>query len=183
MTSPVPRARLRRILHDRRRAHVAMTAALLGDSITRSCLTRAGDWFDWADSGCRYRVVLNAGVGGDTTKGMRERLDRVLAVRPDICVVQAGGNDIVQGRTSTEVLADLDGIVGALVEAGSRPIATTVLPHGDTAPDRLTDVAAINQALPARSDLRVCDWTTPLVDVDGRLQPRHADDGTHPNPR
>jgi lysophospholipase L1-like esterase len=153
----------------------------LGDSITVNCKRPTRDWFDQADQNCRYRVAMNAGVGADTVEGMRARLGLLIGVHPDLCVVQGGGNDFVQGRRISDVLSDLDGIYETLLTAAITPLATTVLPHDDTAEDRLVGVAAVNRALQA-SDMLLCDWTTPLVDDDGRLQRRYADDGTHPNP-
>jgi lysophospholipase L1-like esterase len=124
---------------------------------------------------------MNAGVDGDTTEGMRRRLRFVLDLEPDICVVQGGGNDMLQRRPATVVLSDLDGIYRSLLAAGISPVATTVLPHGE-APDRVADVASMNRALLARADVSVCDWTTPLVDSQCRLRHWYADDGIHPNP-
>jgi lysophospholipase L1-like esterase len=153
----------------------------LGDSITLSCKRPSRDWFDQADLDCRYRVAMNAGVGVDTVEGMRARVDLLVDVHPDLCVVQGGGNDLVQGRRVPAVLSDLDAIYETLLEAEITPLATTVLPRGDTSEDRLADVAAMNRALQA-ADMLVCDWTTPLLDDCGRLRRRFADDGTHPNP-
>lgn len=182
MILPGPRAALRRAVHDRRRRRAARSVALLGDSITSSCRRPTGDWFDLADPACRFRVVLNAGQGGSTIGEMRERLDPLVRARPDICVVQGGGNDIVAGRSAAELAADLEAIYGTLRSAGIRPIATTVLPHGATPVDRLADVRLVNEMLLGRTDVPVCDWTGELVDGDGFLRRELAHDRTHPNP-
>jgi lysophospholipase L1-like esterase len=178
---PGPRAALRRALHDRRRRGAARSVALLGDSITSSCRRPTGDWFDLADPACRYRVVLNAGRGGSTIGEMRERLDPLLQAAPDICVVQGGGNDILAGRSAADVVADLESIYRTLRSAGIQPIATTVLPHGETPLGRLADVRLVNEVLLGRTDVAVCDWTAELVDGDGLLRRELADDRTHPN--
>jgi hypothetical protein len=65
-------------------------------------------------------------------------VESALAVKPDVCVVQRGGNDLVEGRYAIDVLADLDAIYRTLRRAGIQPVAATVLPHGDIPPDRFT---------------------------------------------
>ena len=47
-------------------------------------------------AGYHYRVV-NEGVSGDTTKDGLERVDRVLAHKPQIVVLEFGGNDGLRG--------------------------------------------------------------------------------------
>ena len=61
-------------------------------------------------AGYHYRVV-NAGVSGDTTKDGLERIHRVLAQKPQIVVLEFGGND---------------GLRGLPVEGTQRNIATMI---------------------------------------------------------
>lgn len=182
MILPGARASLRRLIRDRRRTGAVITAALIGDSITLSCRRPAGDWFDLADPACRYRVTVNASRGGDTTQEMKRHLGLVLRAEPDVCIVQGGGNDIVAGRTTAEIVADLDTIYHTLTKGGVEVIATTILPHGDTPSDRLADIDAVNRFVLGAHNVTACDWTTTLIDEDGWLCRDYADDGTHPNP-
>lgn len=50
-----------------------------------------------AQQGCRVRV-LNAGVAGDTTGGMLQRLPRVIAKDTRVLILQPGGNDARRGE-------------------------------------------------------------------------------------
>jgi acyl-CoA thioesterase-1 len=50
-----------------------------------------------AQQGCRVKV-LNAGVAGDTTGGMLQRLPRVLAKDTKVLILQPGGNDRRRGE-------------------------------------------------------------------------------------
>ena len=45
----------------------------------------------------RNVTVLNQGVSGDTTAGGLDRLDWMLADKPDIVLVELGGNDALRG--------------------------------------------------------------------------------------
>lgn len=47
--------------------------------------------------GCKAKV-LNAGVAGDTTGGMLQRLPRVLAKDTRVLILQPGGNDALRGE-------------------------------------------------------------------------------------
>jgi len=62
------------------------------------------NWFDWLDLAIRSRygknhLAINAGIGGDTTRGLLARFDRfVAACRPDVVIVTIGGNDSAPGH-------------------------------------------------------------------------------------
>lgn len=68
------------------------------------------------EAGYHYRVI-NEGVSGDTTKDGVERISRVLAGKPQIVVLEFGGND---------------GLRGLPVEGAQRNLATMItrLRHG-----------------------------------------------------
>jgi len=56
-------------------------------------------WFDWLDLGIkqtygRVHHTINAGLGGDTTRGLLQRFDRDVALyQPHVVFVTIGGND------------------------------------------------------------------------------------------
>lgn len=63
--------------------------------------------------GFHYRVV-NMGVSGDTTKDGLARLPRVIAAKPEIVVVEFGGNDGLRGLPLSDTQKNLDTIVSTL---------------------------------------------------------------------
>lgn len=67
--------------------------------------------------GYRYRVV-NQGVSGNTTKDGVTRLTDVLALKPEIAVVEFGGNDGLRGLPVSETETNLEQIVRRLHDAG-----------------------------------------------------------------
>lgn len=69
------------------------------------------------EAGYRYRVV-NAGVSGDTTAGGLRRVEWVLKSRPQIVIVELGGNDGLRGLPIEQIRANLERIVQRLQEAG-----------------------------------------------------------------
>jgi acyl-CoA thioesterase-1 len=70
--------------------------------------------------GYNYRVI-NASISGDTTRGARERLDKELKTsRPEIGIIELGGNDGLRGLSLEEMRSNLAGIIAAFSRAGSR---------------------------------------------------------------
>lgn len=100
----------------------------LGDSITgQPNLRRYLKWSSIlecmieAARGTGSVQVLNRGIGGDSTKGARQRLPGdVLAERPDIVVVLLGGNDAGAKRPPADVKADLTAIVQSCKGVGAK---------------------------------------------------------------
>lgn len=77
--------------------------------------------------------VLNRGVNGERSDQIAARFDRdVLAERPTGLVLIAGVNDVYQGRTVAQVVAQLRSMYDRALHAGIRLIAGTILPY-DTA--------------------------------------------------
>src|SRR5210317_515488 len=67
---------------------------MLGDSITA--------FVNWRDLLSRYDVA-NRGVGGDTTKGIINRLSDIYKLDPEICFIMVGINDLDQGLSVSKV--------------------------------------------------------------------------------
>ena len=73
----------------------------------------------------RYRVV-NSGISGNTTKDGVDRLRNVLALHPAIVIVEFGGNDGLRGIPITDTRRNLNTIVRALLQAGSKVIVAGI---------------------------------------------------------
>jgi acyl-CoA thioesterase I len=75
-----------------------------------------------------YRVV-NAGVSGDTTTDGLARVGEVLNYKPDVVIVEFGGNDGLRGLPVETTRANLDQIIGTLQKSGAKiVIAGMTLP-------------------------------------------------------
>ncbi len=104
------------------------TIVCLGDSITGACdLAHFVKWPQVLDLLCEAAcgpgqvVVRNAGIAGQTAGEMRERLERdVLAARPAIVVLLAGGNDAGRDVPRADTAAALTEICRRSVDAGAR---------------------------------------------------------------
>ena len=132
-----------------RRADAVVVAA--GSSTTHASLS--GDWVGMlrATAGDRTQVV-NAGRNGDTSAGLRARLDAVVACEPDAVIVLIGGNDVRDALDGDGDVAgferNLDAIVTRLRDqTGARIALLSLTPVADPAAQEL--VAAHNAAIRA----------------------------------
>lgn len=71
--------------------------------------------------GYHYQV-LNAGVSGDTSAGGLSRVSRVLAGKPQVVILELGGNDGLRGLGLPETRSHLDAIIRQLKDAHVRVI-------------------------------------------------------------
>ena len=111
-----------------------------GDSLTAGAGTNPGQSYpDYlqADLDRRhfhYRVD-NQGVSGNTTKDGVERLPDVLALHPDVVIVEFGGNDGLRGLPIKDTRANLDQIIGTLKRAGIKVALAGITLPPDYGPD------------------------------------------------
>lgn len=100
-----------------------LRVTVLGDSLSAGYRLEAGaDFPAQLERALQQRghavEVVNAGVSGDTTAGGRARLDWTLADRPDLVLVELGGNDALRGIDPGETRRNLDAILSRLGESG-----------------------------------------------------------------
>jgi acyl-CoA thioesterase-1 len=65
----------------------------------------------------RYRVI-NAGVSGETTAGGLRRIPWVLGSKPDVVILELGGNDGLRGLSLEQTKHNLSRIIEQLRQAG-----------------------------------------------------------------
>ncbi|ARN82038.1 arylesterase [Methylocystis bryophila] len=65
-------------------------------------------------------TVLNAGVSGDTTQKGLSRLRGVEALKPDLVILELGGNDMLNGVDPKLTKTNLDRIIVQLRSSGAR---------------------------------------------------------------
>ena len=73
-------------------------------------------------SGYRYPVI-NASISGDTSRGARARLDKLLERHdPAVAIVELGGNDGLRGIQPDEMRRNLAAIIRQLQDDGARVV-------------------------------------------------------------
>ena len=128
--------------------------------------------------GYEYRVV-NASISGDTTTGGLRRLPRALNMhRPDILIIELGGNDGLRG-TPVSLIRDK---LAKMVELGQASGATVILAGMQMPPNyggRYTnDFASLYRELADEYGIALVDFFMEDVALNPALM---QDDGIHPN--
>jgi acyl-CoA thioesterase I len=63
--------------------------------------------------------AVNAGVSGDTTAGGLARIDRALAEKPHLVILELGANDALRGIQPSAVRTNLDAIIAKVQASGA----------------------------------------------------------------
>ncbi len=145
--------------------------AFLGDSIT------AG--YDVQTYYPEY-LVTNRGIGGETTYGLKDRLAvSVLDLKPKVCVMLIGGNNI------DTMFEDYEQLLVAFREQlpDTKIVLVSLSPTGDPIAERNKTLAYNNvkiQLLAAKYGYEFVDIYTPLFDLEtGQLKAEYTPDGAH----
>ena len=99
---------------------------VLGDSLSAEYgLPRGSGWVALLEAKlARERVaatLVTASISGDTTSGGRSRLPALLAqLKPDVVVIELGGNDALRGLPLTMTQDNLTAMVRAAKASGAR---------------------------------------------------------------
>jgi lysophospholipase L1-like esterase len=92
---------------------------MLGDSIT--------EWTDWNALLLPSFDVANRGIRGDTTDGVLERIDSIIAIHPRCVAVMLGVNDLLAKRSVQQLLQNYSAVVDRLSANGSTVIVQSTL--------------------------------------------------------
>jgi acyl-CoA thioesterase-1 len=158
--------------------------AVLGDSIAAGYGIKPAEAFPAKLQSAlmaqgRAVTVLNHGVSGDTTAGGVDRLDWMLADKPDIVLVELGGNDALRGIDPAATEKNLDTIVGRLKEAGVTVWLAGMLAPRNLGPQYVTAFDGLYRKVADKYDVPLYPFILEGVAQDARL---NQADGIHPNP-
>lgn len=96
---------------------------VIGDSITAGYGVDATEaWPAQLAQRTGWQVVA-AGVSGDRTSGGRERLPALLdESAPALVIIELGGNDLLQHAPESEIVANLEAMIGAVRAHGAKVV-------------------------------------------------------------
>jgi acyl-CoA thioesterase-1 len=126
--------------------------------------------------GFRYRVV-NLGVNGDTTSDGVERLPSVLAVKPEIVLLEFGGNDGLRGQPVASSKQNLRLMTEALQKAGAKVVVAGMTLPRNYGPDYIQ--AFEKMYVDVAAEFRLVSIVFLLEGVGGNPRLMQAD-GIHP---
>jgi acyl-CoA thioesterase I len=128
----------------------------------------------------RNVTVLNQGVSGDTSAGGLDRLDWMLADKPDIVLVELGANDALRGIDPTVTEKNLSSIVEKLKGAGVTVWLAGMLAPRNLGPDYVASFDGLYKRIADKYDLPLYPFILDGVAQDPAL---NQGDGMHPNPK
>ena len=123
-------------------------------------------------------TVVNASISGDTTAGGRARLPAALKrQRPQIVILELGGNDGLRGLPLRETRANLDAMIKATQAAGARVLLVGIHLPPNYGPDYAGKFHAIYHDLARAHNTALLPFLLEGVALTpGFMQP----DGIHP---
>jgi len=154
----------------------------LGDSLTAGLGVETEDNYpsrlqEKLDAGgFRYRIV-NAGVSGDTSAQGLNRLEAVRELRPAIVIVALGANDGLRGLPVETTRENLDAILRAIREDGSKIVLAGMEIPPNYGPDHTRAFRAIFPDLARRHGTALIPF---LLDGVGGNPELNQEDGIHP---
>lgn len=161
----------------------------LGDSITRGLHEPShgtlGDdsWFNVLACAGDVAYGYNAGVTGDTTAGMLDRLEEdVLGYRPHTVYLMAGTNDVFIDAPPSESIRNLRDIINRLRASDTTVVLLTLPPVSYDQPDPDAEILAeLQRELAGELAVALVDTWPAVASDDGGFRDELTDDGIHPN--
>ncbi|MBT2501171.1 GDSL-type esterase/lipase family protein [Curtobacterium sp. ISL-83] len=148
------------------------TVLFLGDSITAG-----GSWDAWLPD----ERTVNQGVNGDTSDGVLQRLEAVVAEQPEVIVLLIGTNDFGSHRASVEhVVRNVETILVTLRRElpGARLLLVSILPRQAEFSTKIEEANRHLRQFVATCHAQYLDAWPALADGD-HLDERFTDDGLH----
>lgn len=122
--------------------------------------------------------VVNLGVSGDTTEGGVARLDSAIALKPEIVVLELGGNDGLRGLPLETTRANLDQMIVAFQKAGAKVVLAGMTLPPNYGPDYIPKFEKIYRDLAAEHKTILIPFL--LADIVTSDMRYIQKDGIHP---
>ncbi|MCX7554831.1 arylesterase [Marinicella sp. S1101] len=71
------------------------------------------------EKGYKQVKVVNSGLSGETSSGLKNRLDWVLQIKPDLTILNIGANDAIRGLPLDLTAANINNIIERIKASGS----------------------------------------------------------------
>jgi len=165
---------------------VRPNVVVLGDSIAEGYGVAQGRSFPddvqrrLDKTGYKYHVV-NLGVSGDTTTGGLNRLNYALSLKPQVLVIELGGNDGLRGVPVAQTKSNLEQMIVRAKKAGSQVLLAGMTLPPNYGPDYIRNFEGMYKDLAARYKVPLIPFLMSAIreqyDVRPGLMQR---DGIHP---
>ncbi len=103
----------------------SFTILALGDSLTEGLGVKQDSNYPALlqkalhQNGFPHIKVINSGLSGETSSGLKNRLDWVLQLEPDLTILNIGANDAIRGLPLNLTHNNIDNIIQQIKDSGS----------------------------------------------------------------
>jgi len=123
--------------------------------------------------------ISNRGIGGDTTKGVLDRLETSVPAGTRVCIVQVGFNDLYAGMSPDKVAVNLATIAKSV--KATRVIVTSIIPASGSSKYLDPLIAEVNEKAAALVKEAGAQWLDLTPVFGGELSAGFTADGIHLN--
>ncbi|QUH27062.1 GDSL-type esterase/lipase family protein [Serpentinicella alkaliphila] len=140
-----------------------MKIVCIGDSLTFGYGVREIEcWVSLLRKGLNGEVI-NKGINGDTTDGMTYRFQRdVISKSPTHVIIMGGSNDLIMGRSKTDIINNIEEMINLSIKDGVMPIIGIQPPMDAEMANKYwsayTDFKQVNENIRAYRD-----WATSYI--------------------
>lgn len=141
-----------------------------GDSLTAATLS--ADFISILEERFPGRQFVNAGINGDTSKGLLRRAEEILACQPDEVTILIGTNEV---RVSEDVKPYIENVDAFLSRLGTCQVALLAIPPlGEDPRSRMNQrIIRWNAALRSLADKRSIRYLPVFEEISQRLNGRN----------
>ena len=126
--------------------------------------------------------VVNASISGDTTGGGLARLPKTLDVhKPDIVIIELGGNDGLRGYPIDAIRANLLAMTESVLAAGAKPLLAGMQMTPNLGPRYTQAFAALYAEIARDTGATLVPFLLEGVATPERFDELMQRDGIHPN--
>jgi acyl-CoA thioesterase I len=122
--------------------------------------------------------VVNLGISGDTTEGGASRIESATSLKPQIVVLELGGNDGLRGLPLAVTRQNMEAMVTAFQTAGARVVLAGITLPPNYGPDYIKGFDKIYKDLAAEHHLTLIPFL--LGDIVTKDLHYFQRDGIHP---
>lgn len=122
--------------------------------------------------------VVNAGVSGETTSDALARVDTILAGKPDIVVVEFGGNDGLRGLPVATTRRNLDQLLEKILKSGAKIVLAGMTLPPNYGTEYITGFEQLYRDLAQKYNATLIPFLLKGVGGNPDLM---QNDGIHPN--
>jgi len=127
-------------------------------------------------AGFSYRVV-NQGISGDTTTGGAGRTASAIELKPEIVILELGGNDGLRGVPLAATRANMESMTRTFLDAGARVVIAGMTLPPNYGPDYVREFESIFRDIATSHKLPRIPFLLEPVALNPTLMQR---DGIHP---